>query len=109
MLLKNKFNLSFVCIFLALFFLTTCAAKQPPLPVTKLTKRVARDMKKSKGYWIEVQIPQRKLILAKGDHIITAYPVAVGMPNYPSPLGLKKINRIIWNPWWYPPKKEEMG
>ncbi len=64
-------------------------------------------MKKEKGYWIEVQIPQRKVVLAKGDHIIKIFPVAVGMPSWPSPTGFRKINTIIWNPWWTPPRESK--
>jgi murein L,D-transpeptidase YcbB/YkuD len=88
-------------------FLGSCAVKHTPLPVTKLTHRVALEMKKHTGYWIEVQIPQRKLILARGDHIIRTYPVAVGMPSYPTPVGERLINRIVWNPWWHPPKTSD--
>lgn len=74
-----------------------------PPPVVTLDKDTAREMKKEKGYWIEIQIPQRKLLLAKGDHLIKAYSIAVGEPTYPTPIGARKINYIVWNPWWYPP------
>ncbi|MBI2340975.1 MAG: L,D-transpeptidase [Deltaproteobacteria bacterium] len=80
------------------------APKKPPVPVTLLNPDTADLMKKEKGYWIEVQVPQRKLVLAKGDHILKTYPVAVGMPSYPSPIGRRAFNRVVWNPWWTPPK-----
>lgn len=78
--------------------------KQSPLPAPTLNPEAAHEMKKEKGYWIEVQVPQRMLVLAKGDHIIKTFSVAVGMPDYPSPKGWRKIDRIVWNPWWYPPR-----
>lgn len=85
--------------------ITGCAARQPPLPVTTLTPLAVESAKKEKTpYWIEVQIPQRKLVLAKGDHVVKTFPVAVGLPSYPTPIGRRTINRVVWNPWWYPPK-----
>lgn len=57
------------------------------------------------GYWIEVQIPQRKLILAKGSQVVKSFPIAVGDPKFPSPIGMRMIDKIIWNPWWVPPKE----
>ena len=94
--------------FLAFVVLTAggcgLAPKKPPLPVTLLNPQTAGEMKKEKGYWIEVQVPQRKLVLAKGAHIIKTFPVAVGMPSYQSPIGKRTTNRVVWNPWWHPPK-----
>jgi len=74
-------------------------------PITVLNPEAIEATKKEKGYWIEVQIPQRKLILAKGDHIIRAYSVAVGAPDFPTPVDVRHIETIVWNPWWYPPPK----
>lgn len=93
---------------MGLFFIGTltngCVLKKPPVPQVLLNQETAQMMKKEKGFWIEVQIPQRKLILAKSDRIIKAFPIAVGMPSHPTPVGRRKIDRVIWNPWWYPPK-----
>lgn len=99
-----KANLEFSVASLLLLFLASCAVTQPPVPVASLNREAAREMKKEKGYWIEVQIPQRKLVLAKGDHIIKVFPVAVGMPVFPTPVGLRSINSVVWNPWWHPPE-----
>lgn len=103
--LMVKTRVKYIILILLLGFLpSACAVKKPPLPKILLNEYSAQEMKKSKLYWIEVQIPQRKLVLAKGDHIIKTFPIAVGQPNYPTPVGLRKINRVVWNPWWYPPK-----
>lgn len=64
-------------------------------------------MKKHKGYWIEVQIPQRKLILARGEDTLKVFPIAVGQPEFPSPTGERSIDQIVWNPWWRPPRTSE--
>lgn len=78
--------------------------KRSPYPVIALDKETAQIMKKEqRGYWVEIQVPQRRILLAKGDHLIKAFPIAVGEPDYPTPMGFRKINTIIWNPWWYPP------
>lgn len=74
-------------------------------PIVVLNPDAVEAMKREKGYWIEVQIPQRRLVLAKGDHIIRSYPVAVGAPDFPTPVGTRRIDTIVWNPWWYPPPK----
>lgn len=87
-----------------LFFLFACVIKQPPLPSVSLNPNDVAQMRKEKSYWIEVQIPQHRLVLAKKDDIVKIYPIAVGMPSYPTPIGQRVINRIIWNPWWVPPK-----
>lgn len=83
------------------------AAKPVPVPTTQLTRMALEASKKFKGYWIEVQIPNRKLILAKGKEIVKVFPVAVGMPSYPTPEGVRYVNRVVWNPWWYPPKTSD--
>lgn len=92
---------------MAILLFTACAIRPSPLPVTSLSREAVREMRKTKGYWVEVQIPQRKLILAKGDHIIKAFPVAVGQPIYPSPVGVRAIDSVVWNPWWNPPKESD--
>lgn len=92
-----------ILLFIICFSIAACAPKQPPLPVTLLNKDAISQMRKQKGYWIEVQIPQRKVVLAKGEHIIKTFPVAVGMPEFPTPVGTRAIDRIVWNPWWIPP------
>lgn len=84
--------------------MTGCATSSPSLPFTVLTQTAVHETNKHKGYWIEIQIPQRKLILAKGDYAVQTYTVAVGTPAYRTPTGSRRVDRVIWNPWWHPPK-----
>ncbi|MBX7147635.1 L,D-transpeptidase [bacterium] len=83
------------------------APKKYLKPIIMLDEDAAAKMKGTRGYWIEVQVPQRRLILAKGDHIIRIFPVAVGQPEYPSPQGWRSIDHVIWNPWWSPPPQSD--
>ncbi len=88
---------------LLVLFFCSCSIRNMPAPIVKLSRNAIEQMKGERSYWIEVQIPQRKLILAKGSHIIKTFSVAVGLPEYPTPTGVRSINTVIWNPWWYPP------
>ena len=81
--------------------------KKAFMPFVKLSPNAIEAMKHESGYWVEIQVPQRRLLLAKGSHLIKSFSVAVGEPTYPSPEGLRKINTVIWNPWWYPPPKSK--
>lgn len=100
-LTKKNFTIFLIFSWLSLSAFTT---KYIP-PITVLSPQAIEAVKKEKGYWIEIQVPQRKLILAKGNHIIRSYPVAVGAPDFPTPVSIRRIETIIWNPWWYPPPK----
>ena len=42
-----------------------------------------------------------------GDAVVRTYPVAVGQPKYPTPVGHFKIHRIDWNPEWNPPLESD--
>src|SRR5690349_583765 len=92
-------------LFFILFFIA-CGVKQAPMPSSVLSSETVGDMQYYKGYWIEVQIPQRRLLLAKGSHHIKTFPIAVGQPEFPTPVGKRMINQVIWNPWWVPPKSD---
>jgi murein L,D-transpeptidase YcbB/YkuD len=35
-----------------------------------------------------------------------SYSVAVGRPDFPTPLGSYHISTVEWNPWWVPPPSE---
>jgi lipoprotein-anchoring transpeptidase ErfK/SrfK len=40
----------------------------------------------------------------KGRDTVRTFPIAVGMPKYPTPEGEFKIHQIDWNPDWTPPE-----
>jgi len=52
---------------------------------------------------ISINIPIYTLALYEKGKLIKEYKVAIGQPKYPSPTGSYNIERIEWNPWWYPP------
>jgi lipoprotein-anchoring transpeptidase ErfK/SrfK len=54
---------------------------------------------------LEVDISERTLYVHHGGDVQT-YPVAVGMPEYPTPTGDLTISQVTWNPDWRPPESE---
>ena len=52
---------------------------------------------------IQINIPEFKLFLYQGADLHRIYPVAIGKPASPSPLGEFKIVNKVVNPTWYPP------
>jgi L,D-transpeptidase ErfK/SrfK len=54
---------------------------------------------------IVVSIPDRKLVLMQGEHVVKVYDVAVGASRTPSPEGDFKIASRLPNPTWYTPGK----
>lgn len=57
-------------------------------------------------YRIEINVPERRLYLYKGDQRIRSHAVAVGSYRYRTPVGPRFIENITWNPWWYPPPSD---
>lgn len=52
---------------------------------------------------VVVNIPSGRLQLVQGDSVVRSYPVSVGSPRYPTPVGSYLLATVIWNPWWNPP------
>jgi lipoprotein-anchoring transpeptidase ErfK/SrfK len=52
---------------------------------------------------IVVSIPDRKLALIENDQVVIIYPVAVGAPASPSPVGTFSIVNRVSNPTYYKP------
>lgn len=61
---------------------------------------------KEMEYRIIINVPATKLILLEDERPVMEFPVAVGQVIYKTPIGHQEINRIEWNPWWYPPKSD---
>jgi hypothetical protein len=55
------------------------------------------------GPVIVIRRASHRLYLYKGSSFWTTFGVAVGMPQYPTPLGSFYIATKQRNPWWYPP------
>jgi len=47
-----------------------------------------------------------RLYLYRGTRLVRVFPVATGMPQYPTPLGRFEIVVKWVNPWWYPPTQD---
>lgn len=72
---------------------TVLAAEGARLPEIPATRRVV------------VSIPDRKLALLENEQIIGIFPVAVGAPVSPSPIGTFNIVNRVSNPTYYKPGK----
>ncbi len=55
---------------------------------------------------IKINIPATRLDLYVEGKFKKSYKIAVGMPQYPTPITDLNISYIIWNPWWIPPDSE---
>lgn len=55
---------------------------------------------------IVINLPSRTLEFYSGANLIKEYPIAVGKPSTPSPLGEYYIINKEVNPAWYPPRSE---
>jgi lipoprotein-anchoring transpeptidase ErfK/SrfK len=54
---------------------------------------------------VVVSLPDRKMVVLEGDHIVKMYPVAVGKTSTPSPAGTFEIVNRVQNPTWFGPGK----
>jgi murein L,D-transpeptidase YcbB/YkuD len=56
------------------------------------------------GLAIVVNIPAGELTVLEGDDFARVYPVTVGLPRHPTPVGEFTLSKAVWNPWWHPPE-----
>jgi lipoprotein-anchoring transpeptidase ErfK/SrfK len=55
---------------------------------------------------IVIRRGSNRLTLFYGARLVRTFPVATGMPQYPTPLGDFRIVVKEVNPWWYPPAQD---
>ena len=55
---------------------------------------------------LELNLPAYRLDVLESGAPPRSYPVAIGMPEHPTPVGDFAITDIVWNPWWHPPDRE---
>jgi murein L,D-transpeptidase YcbB/YkuD len=55
---------------------------------------------------LRLNLPAFRLDLLEAGVVTATYPVAVGEPRYPTPVGEFRLTHITWNPWWYPPPSD---
>ena len=53
---------------------------------------------------IVINLPSRTLELYSNSSLIKVYPIAIGKPSTPSPLGNFQIIEKEVDPWWFPPR-----
>lgn len=67
------------------------------VPVLETSSQAKPDKK------IVINIPSRTLWLYEGEKIVRWYPVGVGRPGFPTPVGKYKVIRKVVNPGWEHP------
>jgi hypothetical protein len=70
------------------------------VPYRVLRPRITRS---NFGPAIVIRRGSHRLYLYRGSHYWRTFGVAVGMPQYPTPLGSFSIANKQRHPWWYPP------
>lgn len=55
---------------------------------------------------IVVNVAARRLHVYENGERMRSYTVAVGKPGHRTPPGSYRISRVVWNPWWHPPKSK---
>ena len=55
---------------------------------------------------LDLNLPAYRLDVFLGNERVRTYRVAIGMAGYRTPRGAFEISQLVWNPWWFPPKKE---
>ena len=56
--------------------------------------------------WLAVSTKKNVMELRVGNRLIRRYDVSVGKKAHPTPHGTFRINHIVWNPSWVPPKEK---
>ncbi|EIW15815.1 MULTISPECIES: L,D-transpeptidase [Pelosinus] len=57
---------------------------------------------------IVINLPSRTLDFYNENQLVKTYPVAIGKPATPTPIGSFTIQYKEINPWWYPPKGKKI-
>lgn len=57
---------------------------------------------------IVVNLPSRTLDFYNENKLFKTYPLAIGKPSTPTPLGSFVITEKEINPWWYPPRSKKV-
>jgi hypothetical protein len=57
---------------------------------------------------IVVNLPSRTLDFYNENKLFKTYPLAIGKPSTPTPLGSFMITEKEINPWWYPPRSKKV-
>ena len=87
------------CLKLALYIMVAVTVLvNQPVYIQAMSKNVPSE--------VIINLPSRTLEYYKDNKLIKEYPVAIGKPSTPTPLGAFKIIDKEINPSWYPPDKK---
>jgi hypothetical protein len=80
------------------------AAEPEPEPVVVEAEEIPPEPKEP--VYLRMNLPAHRLDLYINDSLKGSYPIAIGMPRYPTPIRNYNISMIVWNPWWIPPDSD---
>ncbi|HET6512987.1 MAG TPA: L,D-transpeptidase, partial [Candidatus Kapabacteria bacterium] len=52
---------------------------------------------------VVVNAPAHRMDIFNNGQLVKSYTIAIGVPEFPLPVGMRKANEIIFNPTWTPP------
>ena len=52
---------------------------------------------------LKADLSDKILYVVQDGQVVKTYTFASGSPNYPTPKGTFKIDKVVWNPAWIPP------
>lgn len=55
---------------------------------------------------LTASLSERKIYVEERDEVVLSFPVAIGLPQHPTPTGSFLIRKIVWNPAWVPPDEK---
>jgi hypothetical protein len=70
------------------------------------TARPSAERDDAPGLKLVLNLAARRLHVYEGGKRTHSYVVSVGMPSHRTPTGRFRINHVVWNPWWHPPKSK---
>jgi lipoprotein-anchoring transpeptidase ErfK/SrfK len=65
---------------------------------------VVRPARRDAALALRINVPAYRLDVVLDSAVAWSYGVAVGTRRYRTPTGAFQVQRVVWNPWWIPPK-----
>jgi lipoprotein-anchoring transpeptidase ErfK/SrfK len=55
---------------------------------------------------LTASLSNKKLYIEEKDEVVLSFPIAIGLPQHPTPTGSFLIRKLVWNPSWVPPDEK---
>lgn len=68
--------------------------------------RPVTESAEAAGLRLVLNLTARRLYVYEGGERTHTYVVSVGKPGHRTPRGRFRIDHVVWNPWWNPPKSK---